>query len=488
MKSTKKKPDVRLEGRLKAYKSGDKTLVIEGFANKAVVDRGNDLIDPGAWTKDGGLDSFMKNPTILFDHGMDPNVGGLPIGKAVEVTAKDDGLFIRAKISQAKDPPISVIRTLIEEQNLRAFSVGFNPGEMEPNDKGVNVIKSAELFEVSVVGIPMNQESLFTMESKNGKKLMTKSIDQIGAMICEDKGAEFAAMAHHAIDQLIESGKSRTNILDDLAEKCGISDTAILDILAGNFDQVPDSVVEGFKSVLGENFLEKADGGKEDEDDDPEGDDEDKSGEAEDEKADDSDDEGDDDEDADGGDDSEKSGDESPEGKFIASVNEKIAELIADGKSADDAVSEAIMAVNDAAEEKTTPTREMYETFFSNADKSAEDLETKQSEQGGDVEEDETGTPVQTAPTEDEFGSPMLDQMKQTNVLLGTLIKEMQLQTAQLKSMSVTTVGNSSENVDNQGTMDSDESVDNEKALRDRVNEQIKFVDQMNDRLMKFKV
>ena len=58
--------------------------VIEGWANKAVVDRGKDFIGKSAWD----LTNFEKNPVILFNHDKDK-----PIGKALGVEATDDGLW-----------------------------------------------------------------------------------------------------------------------------------------------------------------------------------------------------------------------------------------------------------------------------------------------------------------------------------------------------------------------------------------------------------
>lgn len=131
-----------------------KGVTIEGWANKAVVDRGGDLIPKSAWQ----LGNFQKNAIILFNH--DKNK---PIGKAVAVEARDDGLYVKAKISGSADPEISKIRDLIKEGVLNAFSVGFDSLDEAKSADGHNEIRGAELFEISVVSLPMNQDSLFSL-------------------------------------------------------------------------------------------------------------------------------------------------------------------------------------------------------------------------------------------------------------------------------------------------------------------------------------
>jgi HK97 family phage prohead protease len=131
-----------------------KGLTIEGWANKAVVDRGNDLIPKSAWQ----LENFKKNSIILFNH--DKNK---PIGRAIAVEARDEGLYIKARISGSADPEISKIRDLIAEGVLNAFSVGFDSIDEAKSVDGHNEIRAAELFECSVVSLPMNQDSLFSL-------------------------------------------------------------------------------------------------------------------------------------------------------------------------------------------------------------------------------------------------------------------------------------------------------------------------------------
>ena len=126
-----------------------------------LIDRGNDLIPPDAW---GDLKNFQSNGIILFNHDRNN-----PIGRAVKVEKRDDGLFVKAKISDSDHPEVSRIRDLVKDGVLKTFSVGFDPKRMDEEDidgKKVNVIKDAELLEISIVSLPMAERSLFEVTAK----------------------------------------------------------------------------------------------------------------------------------------------------------------------------------------------------------------------------------------------------------------------------------------------------------------------------------
>jgi len=148
-------------------KDNTRSVFVEGFANRykeggdLLIDRGNDLIPPEAWE----LGNFSTNGIILFNHDRDN-----PVGRAVRIEKNEDGLFVKAKMSSSDHPEISRVRDLVKDGVLKAFSVGFDPkemGEEEVNGKKVNVIKSAELLEISIVSLPMAERSLFNVTAKD---------------------------------------------------------------------------------------------------------------------------------------------------------------------------------------------------------------------------------------------------------------------------------------------------------------------------------
>jgi len=125
---------------------------IKGSASTNALDRAGDIINPDAWTK-GGLENYKGNPIILFNHDYNK-----PIGRATDLSVTDNGLDISAKISKAAGD----ITQLVKDGVLGAFSVGFRCKDSEyMTETDGYKIKDAELFEVSVVSVPCNQNATF---------------------------------------------------------------------------------------------------------------------------------------------------------------------------------------------------------------------------------------------------------------------------------------------------------------------------------------
>jgi len=133
--------------------SGNK-LVISGFANTTGEDRAGDVIVENAWHGDA-LVNYLKNPIILAFHNH-----STPIGVMVDYVVSSKGLEITAEISESAGN----VYNLIKEGILQAFSVGFRVKDAEyDSTTDIFVIKELELHEVSVVSVPCNQDSVFSV-------------------------------------------------------------------------------------------------------------------------------------------------------------------------------------------------------------------------------------------------------------------------------------------------------------------------------------
>lgn len=144
-------------------KSNDEagTLTIRGMANTTAKDRAGDVIPRSAWEGEKAMPNYIKNPIILAFHNHSK-----PIGKMTAYTISDEGLEIEAEISKAAGD----IYGLIEDGVLRTFSVGFRCLDADyDSNTGVFLIKELELYEISVVSVPCNQDSVFEVsKSLNG--------------------------------------------------------------------------------------------------------------------------------------------------------------------------------------------------------------------------------------------------------------------------------------------------------------------------------
>lgn len=160
------KNPVHLDATIKAVEATEKSLKIRGFANTVSKDRAGDVIVASAWTTSNALKNYMKNPIILFGHDHER-----PIGKCVDIVPTEMGLEIEAEIFEDADPSIF---SLIKNGVLKTFSVGFRILDADWDDSTHTfMILDLELFEVSVVSVPCNQDSTFNLaKSMNGLDYM----------------------------------------------------------------------------------------------------------------------------------------------------------------------------------------------------------------------------------------------------------------------------------------------------------------------------
>tara|TARA_Y100000034_G_C6908219_1_gene422149 strand:+ start:2606 stop:5503 length:2898 start_codon:yes stop_codon:yes gene_type:complete len=140
----------------KSLTTENKELKIAGYANTVDKDRTRDKVLPSAWAK--GIDNYRVNPILLFQHKHDQ-----PIGKVDKITVDEKGIFVNATISEAAETQYSV-HTLVRDRVLKAFSVGFLVKDQEYDaDSDTSTITGVELLEISVVSVPANQTSLFSI-------------------------------------------------------------------------------------------------------------------------------------------------------------------------------------------------------------------------------------------------------------------------------------------------------------------------------------
>ena len=129
------------------------SITIEGYANCNTVDRQGDVIPSTVW--DAGMDNYIRNPIMLAYHDHSQ-----PIGRMVEHKVDSKGLWIKASISSAAEDVYNLVKAGV----LTAFSVGFRVLDASYDSTlDLFIIKELELLEISVVSVPANQDSLFSL-------------------------------------------------------------------------------------------------------------------------------------------------------------------------------------------------------------------------------------------------------------------------------------------------------------------------------------
>jgi HK97 family phage prohead protease/HK97 family phage major capsid protein len=142
-----------LSSKFTASTESDDSIYIEGYASTVDRDRQGDVIPMAAWNS--GLKNYLKNPIILAYHNHQ-----MPIGKMIEHKVTDQGLWIRAQIPGE----VGDVYKLIKKGILSAFSVGFRVRDADyDNATETFLVKELELHEISVVSVPANQNTLFSL-------------------------------------------------------------------------------------------------------------------------------------------------------------------------------------------------------------------------------------------------------------------------------------------------------------------------------------
>jgi HK97 family phage prohead protease len=227
------------EARFKAIGDGHSSdaIIIEGYANKSKKDAYNERMDATSVR----LERFKQNPILLFNHDMN-----YPCGKVIEVEPREEGLFVRAAVSPAQHEKIAFVRELVADGTLCTFSVRFADEQVveDPDNMGGKLIKNWELQEVSIVSIPAQPDSTFSLAN-------AKSLFDARQMVLKAKGAMVAKYVAEQIGKLEESGQMKEDLMEKLSESSGADAGQLAEVLAGNVTPVPEPILAAFVGVLG---------------------------------------------------------------------------------------------------------------------------------------------------------------------------------------------------------------------------------------------
>jgi HK97 family phage prohead protease/HK97 family phage major capsid protein len=190
----------------KSFRKGSKSLKIAGYANTVSKDRAGDVVTAEAWAK--GIENFRKNPVMLYQHKHDT-----PIGRIEKITVDKKGIYVEGAVSEAAERTHG-IQTLIKDGALKSFSVGFRvkDGKYNRNDDSMT-ITDVELLEISVVSVPCNQDSLFSIrksfDSSEDYRSFLKSFDSEEVTTSEENTED--AMTNQEQEKAIEELKAEQN-------------------------------------------------------------------------------------------------------------------------------------------------------------------------------------------------------------------------------------------------------------------------------------
>lgn len=243
-------------------KASDEDRTVEFIASKEVVDRDREIIK----VKGIDLKNYKKNPVVLFAH----DKFGLPVGKTVKITKSKDTLKMKVQFATAEEYPFAdTIYRLVKGGYLNAVSIGFMPDyeKIEYDDKKrTRIFNSIEMFELSVVPVPANQEALATGKSiekaLEDKVIDEDEFDEWEKLLDDTSYEEGDYIDDEANDEVIKELQERIEVLEKQIEELNKSrkddvETYFDDILkefkpAGGTSDDPDTKAKSLDDLLNE--------------------------------------------------------------------------------------------------------------------------------------------------------------------------------------------------------------------------------------------
>jgi HK97 family phage prohead protease len=140
--------------------------LIEGWANTNKVDRDNEIFD---YTEmKAALEDFLKNPMMFLQH----DTWGESIGKWLLAEVKDSGLWASGQVSKVGELANRVWEKILAKE-LQGLSVGFlktaafQRTPVIVDGQAATLLKGYKIFEISLVYLPANPDSIFTLAGKS---------------------------------------------------------------------------------------------------------------------------------------------------------------------------------------------------------------------------------------------------------------------------------------------------------------------------------
>ncbi|MEH6347779.1 MAG: HK97 family phage prohead protease [Bermanella sp.] len=138
-------------------KSISETGEFSGYGSVfGVKDSYSDIVMPGAFK--ASLDNWKTKgqlPALLWQHKMDE-----PIGVYTKMEEDEHGLYVEGRLLINDDDLAKRAHAHLKAGSIQAMSIGYSLKDYEyDSDKGAFQLKEIELWEVSLVTFPANEEA-----------------------------------------------------------------------------------------------------------------------------------------------------------------------------------------------------------------------------------------------------------------------------------------------------------------------------------------
>jgi uncharacterized protein len=208
----------------------DENKTFRFIGTSEAKDRDNEIVALDGWE----FGNYIKNPVVLWGH----NQRELPIGKTVGLL-KDEtkrAIYFDIEFSETYDFA-KTVKGLVEEGILNAVSVGFMVKDWDYDDKtGAFIFTKTELFEISIVNVPANQEALIQDEAKEPAKKELKSLSEeeiislVSRIVSEQVAPKEEPKEDEPADPVIEvtelDGEQPTEVVQPTIDEATINEIA----------------------------------------------------------------------------------------------------------------------------------------------------------------------------------------------------------------------------------------------------------------------
>lgn len=138
-------------------KSVSETGEFEGYGSIfGVKDSYSDIVMPGAFKQSlEAIQAKGRQPALLWQHDTRE-----PIGVYTEVREDDIGLVVKGRLLIDADPLAKRAHAHMKAGSLSGLSIGYMLKDYEyDNEKGAFLLKEIDLWEISLVTFPANDEA-----------------------------------------------------------------------------------------------------------------------------------------------------------------------------------------------------------------------------------------------------------------------------------------------------------------------------------------
>lgn len=159
--------------------------LIEGWGNTNKVDRDNEIFDYSEMK--AALEDFLKNPMMFLQH----DTWGESVGKWLLAEVKETGLWAKGQVSKIGELANHVWEKILAKE-LQGLSVGFlkTPNftrvPIQVDGQPAWLLKGYKIFEISLVYLPANQDSTFTLAGKSYRPEKESLIQIMGEKVMAD--------------------------------------------------------------------------------------------------------------------------------------------------------------------------------------------------------------------------------------------------------------------------------------------------------------